>query len=253
MDEPGRDGQAATEAATAAAGGVAGVGKAPSLVSEPRSSQGLIADGQKKRIAANKEAGVANLTIALRRARLANAERSDALADLRLAELARLEILRDQLAPVFAQVPADCDLFDVGVAPGQRPRLFIDHVAFIEMGRDRRVYRFVQDTRHGRIIVGESENIETVVEAVTQYIAHRLIERERALASDFAGRGAEAFAAEAAGRGSASAGSAESAGARLRRASFRAFLFVVEAIGSALFFGLLGLLGFWLYRSWLAH
>jgi hypothetical protein len=81
-------------------------------------------------------------------------------------------------------VPADCDLFDVALAPSEHPRLFIDMLGFVEMGRDRRVYRFVQDTRHGRLTICETEQLDKVVAAVTNYIAQRLIERERALASD---------------------------------------------------------------------
>jgi len=50
------------------------------------------------------------------------------------------------------------------------------------MGRDKRVYRFVQDTRYGRKVLAESGHIPEIVQAVTKYLALRLIERERALA-----------------------------------------------------------------------
>ncbi len=50
------------------------------------------------------------------------------------------------------------------------------------MGRDKRVYRFVQDTRYGRKVLAESVNIPEMVEAVTKYVAQRLIEREQAMA-----------------------------------------------------------------------
>ncbi len=50
------------------------------------------------------------------------------------------------------------------------------------MGRDKRMYRFLQDTRYGRKVLAESGNIPEIVEAVTKYLAQRLIERERALA-----------------------------------------------------------------------
>ena len=40
-----------------------------------------------------------------------------------------------------------------------------------------------QDTRHGRITLCESEQIDKMVEAVTNYIAQRLIEREQVLAA----------------------------------------------------------------------
>lgn len=125
-----------------------------------------------------------NLKNVLRKARLDEAERSDVVADLRGAEQARLEILAEALEPVLAQVPDAVDMFDTGVVPGERPRLFIDVIGFVEMGEDKRTYCFVQDTRHGRVKAGETARLEKMVDIVTEYIARRLMERERALASD---------------------------------------------------------------------
>lgn len=124
-----------------------------------------------------------SLTEALRAARLDEAERSQALGDLRGAELARLDLLREALDPVLAQIPAEIDLFDTGVVPGERPRLFIDMIAFVEMGRDRRTYRFLQDSRHGRTLLAENESVGTMLDVVTRYIARRLVEREKILAA----------------------------------------------------------------------
>jgi hypothetical protein len=124
------------------------------------------------------------LTAALRRARIEEAEHSEVITDLRAAELARLEMLRDSLRPLLAQVPAHIDMFDIGLMPSEQPRLFIDMIAYVEMARDRRSYRFVQDTRHGAITIAESELIEPMCEAIAAYMARRLIERERALISD---------------------------------------------------------------------
>ena len=90
-----------------------------------------------------------DLKALIRRAKLDDAERSSVIAELRGAELARLELLRDALDPVFAQVPPQAELFEHGLVPGEKPRLFVDIVAFIEMARDRRCYRFIQDTRGG--------------------------------------------------------------------------------------------------------
>jgi hypothetical protein len=81
-------------------------------------------------------------------------------------------------------VPEDVDLFDTGIVPGDKPRLFIDMIGYVEMGPDRRLYRFIQDTRHGRVTMAESERVDAMVDACTQYIARRLVEREMALASD---------------------------------------------------------------------
>jgi hypothetical protein len=59
--------------------------------------------------------------------------------------------------------------------------LWIDVVAHVLMGRDKRIYRFVQDTRFGRIVIAESHDVAVIVDAVTDYVARRMIEREHAL------------------------------------------------------------------------
>ena len=118
---------------------------------------------------------------ALRRARIEAADRTGVVVELRDAEVARLEILNDALDPLFAQVPEKVDLFDRGISQGETPRLWIDVVAHILMGRDKRIYRFVQDTRFGRIVLAESHDVPVIVDAVTDYVARRLIEREHAM------------------------------------------------------------------------
>jgi hypothetical protein len=118
---------------------------------------------------------------ALRRARIEAADRTSVVVDLRDAEVARLEILNEALDPLFAQVPKQVDLFDRGISQGDTPRLWIDVVAHVLMGRDKRIYRFVQDTRFGRIVIAESHEVAKIVDAVTDYVARRMIEREHAL------------------------------------------------------------------------
>ena len=118
---------------------------------------------------------------ALRQARIEAADRTGVVVDLRDAEVARLEILNDALEPLFAQIPEKVDLFDRGISQGDTPRLWIDVVAHVVMGRDKRIYRFVQDTRFGRIVIAESHDVAAIVDAVTDYVARRMIEREHAL------------------------------------------------------------------------
>jgi hypothetical protein len=118
---------------------------------------------------------------ALRQARIEAADRTGVVVDLRDAEVARLEILNEALDPLFAQVPDTVDLFDRGISQGDTPRLWIDVVAHVLMGRDKRIYRFVQDTRFGRIVIAESHDVAAIVDAVTDYVARRMIEREHAL------------------------------------------------------------------------
>ena len=118
---------------------------------------------------------------ALRKARIEAADRTGVVVELRDAEVARLEILNEALDPLFAQIPEKVDLFDRGVSQGETPRLWIDVVAHVLMGRDKRIYRFVQDTRFGRIVLAESHDVPVIADAVTDYVARRMIEREHAL------------------------------------------------------------------------
>ncbi|MDB5616680.1 MAG: hypothetical protein JWQ24_918 [Tardiphaga sp.] len=120
---------------------------------------------------------------ALRRARIEAADRSAVVVELRDAEVARLEILNDALDSLFDEIPPQVDLFDRGISQGETPRLWIDMVAHVAMGRDKRIYRFVQDTRSGRVVLAESHDVPVIVKAVIDYVARRLIEREHALVS----------------------------------------------------------------------
>ena len=123
---------------------------------------------------------------AVREARIEAAERSAVIVDLRDAELARLELLEEALQPLFKEIPANVDLFDPGISKGDVPRLWVDVIAHVEMGRDKRQYRFLQDTRYGRTVLTESYEVPEIVKSVTHYVARRLVERERALADDAA-------------------------------------------------------------------
>jgi hypothetical protein len=124
------------------------------------------------------------LTQAMHQARVEAAERTSVVVDLRDAEVARLELLNEALDPLFAELPPEVELFDRGVSQGDTPRLWIDSVAHIAMGRDRRAYRFLHDTRVGRRVLAESHEIPDIVKAVTSYVARRLVERQRALDED---------------------------------------------------------------------
>jgi hypothetical protein len=208
-----------------------------------------------------------SLTAAIRRARIEGAEQNQAVADLREAEIARLQLLEESVRPVLDQLPETVDLFDAGIAYGERPRLFIDMIGFVEMAHDRRAYRFLQDTRHGRVLIAESERIDRVVAAITNYIGRRLVERERALASDWRSkesepsphqtraraaelaRGAEQGAPAPEGIGAPAPAGAESAEAPrgwLNRLA-DLFSFVLLALGSMTFCLLIGVA---LYAAW---
>ncbi|MEX2127673.1 MAG: hypothetical protein WD871_05465 [Xanthobacteraceae bacterium] len=120
---------------------------------------------------------------AVRSARIEAAERSAVIVELRDAEAARLEMLNDALEPVFAEIPAEhLEQFDRGLTGGSQPRLWIDMVAHVAMGRDKRTYRLLQDTVHGRRVLAESLDMQPIVAAVTRYVARRLVAREQMIA-----------------------------------------------------------------------
>src|SRR5260221_12841480 len=111
--------------------------------------------------------GAKPLRDAMRDARIEAAERTGVVVDLRDAEVARLELLNEELDPVFAEIPDRIDLFDRGLSRGDTPRLWIDAIAHIEMGRDKRIYRFVQDSRIGRPYLSESTVQHVIIAAFT--------------------------------------------------------------------------------------
>src|SRR6266851_3305291 len=123
--------------------------------------------GRSKKAEAEKAEAPNVLKDAVREARIEAAERSGVVVDLRDAELARLELLNEALDPLFKEIPPDVDLFDRGISRGDTPRLWIDSIAHVVMGRDKRRYRFVQDTRTGRKVLAESDAIADIVKAVT--------------------------------------------------------------------------------------
>jgi hypothetical protein len=125
-----------------------------------------------------------DLVASIRQARVENAERADAIAEVRELEIVRLKALESALEPVVDQAPQGVDLFDLALTQSEHPRLFLDMIAFVDMAHDKRTYRLFQDTRQGRVLMAESQSVDTIVAAVADYVARRLVERERALAVD---------------------------------------------------------------------
>jgi hypothetical protein len=125
------------------------------------------------------------LVEAIREVKNAQADRDDVVVELREAQKMRLELLAAELQPIFADVPAEAG-FDFAISSGLQPRLWIDAVSHVTMGRDRRQYRFLRDTRLGRVVLAESHEIKPVADQVIRYIAERIVERERLIQGDVA-------------------------------------------------------------------
>ncbi len=126
-----------------------------------------------------KSGNVIALDEAIREIRLNAAERGDVVVELREASRARMELLATELEPTIQSVPAEDDQFDFALSSGQNPRLFVDSTAHIGLARDRMTYRFVRDSRLGRVVLEESRDLKTIADRVTRYVAERIVERQR--------------------------------------------------------------------------
>ncbi|TKT77370.1 hypothetical protein [Aquamicrobium sp. LC103] len=131
-----------------------------------------------------------SLSEAIREVKNATADRDDVVIEMREAQRIRLELLAQELEPVFAEVPSEDQGFDLAISSGAQPRLWIDAVSHVTMGRDRRTYRFLKDTRLGRVVLAESVDMKPVADQVTRYIAERLVERQRFMEGDVTALGA---------------------------------------------------------------
>lgn len=121
------------------------------------------------------------LADAVRSVKNAAADRNDVVIDMRDAERMRLELLANELTQVISDVPDDADMFDFAISSGLQPRFWVDSISHVAMGRDKRTYRFVRDTRNGRVVIKEAIDVKPVADAVTRYVAERMVERERML------------------------------------------------------------------------
>lgn len=125
------------------------------------------------------------LARAIRDVRIGDIEQNGVIVELGDTERARLELLQEALNDVAAELPEDMDMLALQIVPGRKPRFWIDVTSFVEMGRDKRSFRFLKDTRLGRVTLAETTNIEQMADHVTHYLAERIVEREKAMEGDY--------------------------------------------------------------------
>ena len=163
---------------------VAAIAETADLDESGRDGPPTAVNGPEAAAAVASSPGRSRLRDAMRRARQSDAERNDVIVDLRETEIARLELLAENVEDVFDELPDSTDLFDGRVSHGNPPRLWIDVLAHVAMARNKRTYQFVQETRQGRKVVTETTSIDQMGDQITNYVAHRMLERERALLAD---------------------------------------------------------------------
>jgi hypothetical protein len=127
------------------------------------------------------ETNIRRLADTIREVKNAYADRDDVVVELREVTRTRMEMLAAELESVISDAPAESPAFDFAISSGAQPRFWIDSVAHVALARDRRTYRFVRDTRNGRIVLAESTEIKAIADAVTRYVAERIVERQRDL------------------------------------------------------------------------
>lgn len=144
-------------------------------------------------------ARVRSLRDAIRKVQLGEVERSDVVVELQDTERARLELLADEMKDVFKEIPEDDDQFTLQIVAGSTPRFWIDVTSHVVVGGDRRTYRLLKDTRLGRVVILETAEIDDMADCLTEYIAERILEREKALEGDWLNNRLRKVAAETAG------------------------------------------------------
>ena len=121
---------------------------------------------------------------AIKAARAAQAEQGDSLSEARREDISKLELLEERLKSLIAEIPSDNRQFDLNIARSNPARFWIDVVAYVSVNRDRSTYEFIKETRAGRRRIVESGDVGVLADAIRDYIAERIVERERALAGD---------------------------------------------------------------------
>ena len=147
------------------------------------------------------ERKVSDLAEAMERVRDDQAARDDVVIEMKQARIARLELLAKDLQPLFKEVPDDNDQFEFALTNGENPRLWIDMTSYVRMGRDRREYEFVKDTRMGRTLLAKTTDRQKMAKIVTNYVAERVLERERVIEGEWVAMRNYDFDAEGEGQG----------------------------------------------------
>ena len=128
---------------------------------------------------------VRSLREAVQTARIADADRNDALEERRQAEYVRLELVMRELEGVFADALQKSDQFVFEISKGATPRLWIDATSHVVMASNIHTFRFIKDTRLGRIVLTETDVVEALADRVTAYIAERIVDQERTVEADW--------------------------------------------------------------------
>ena len=100
---------------------------------------------------------------------------------IRDAQTLRLQVLHDEFAPIVHARREASDFMDLALVQGDPPRLWLDLTSYVVMAPDPRTFRLVQDTRDGAEALFETRKRPEMLAKLTEFAAHRTVERQRAL------------------------------------------------------------------------
>ena len=116
----------------------------------------------------------------VREMKTADADRLDAVDRGGHAARARLELLNEELGEVFEEAGGEDAGFDFQITSGPAPRLWVDAATHVSVdAEDNQTYRVLRDGRGGRMLLGETDDVDEAADIVTRYVGTRILERER--------------------------------------------------------------------------
>ena len=142
------------------------------------------------------EARVHDLSKSMERMKSKQADRDDVVVELMQSQQTRLEMLARDLQSVFSEIPDDNDQFEFALSKGDTPRLWVDMTTHVRMGRDTREYEFVKDTKMGRKILASTADKSQIGQVITDYVADKILERERAIEGEWVAMSGYQFESE---------------------------------------------------------
>ena len=117
----------------------------------------------------------------IRLAREAHAEKLEAIRNIHDAAVLRLEVLKEELTPLFSGNPAARRFVDLALVPGHPPRLWIDMTSYVIMSPDPSTYLLQRDSFSSSEVLFQSSQRDEVVAAILRHVASHLVEREKQL------------------------------------------------------------------------
>lgn len=126
-------------------------------------------------------AGSRSLSDAVRSARIRLAEDIDGIADRRISDLTRLDMLKGELEGIFEQVPKTDERFELVLVPSTPVRLWIDMFTYVTREPVNGHYCLIRNGREGPRALAESQSASAIADRVIDYVAGELVKRERQL------------------------------------------------------------------------